>query len=179
VKRLAVFFDRDGTIMEEVGYCSQPSQVRVFPDARDAIQRLRDRGFLVIIITNQSGIGHGYFTEEQYRAVTAEMTRQLEPLAVDGIYFSADTPESESPRRKPNPGMVLEAAAEFDIDLSRSYFVGDRTGDIDCGRNAGTRTILVETGYGADASECAPDYRAPDLTAAIDWILLDARELPN
>lgn len=169
--RPAVFLDRDGTIMEEVGYCADPSQVQLYPGARDAVARLREAGFLVIVITNQSGIGYGYFTESQYHAVHAEMVRQLDPILVDGVYFSADTPENPTHRRKPNPGMVLEAAADLNIDLPHSYFVGDRAGDVECGRNAGTRTILVETGYGLQHAQCSPDYRARDLQDAAAWIL--------
>jgi D-glycero-D-manno-heptose 1,7-bisphosphate phosphatase len=173
--RRAVFLDRDGTIMEEVGYCSDPAQVQVYEGAREAIQRLRDAGFLIVVVTNQSGIGHGYITEPQYHAVHAEMIRQLHPVTIDAVYYSAETPENPSPRRKPNPGMVLEAASELDIDLSKSYFVGDRAGDVECGRNAQTRTVLLDTGYGLQTSECSPDYRAKDLVEAVDWILRDSQ----
>ena len=172
MKRPAVFLDRDGTIMEDVDYCGDPANVMVYPGAREAIQRLRDAGFLVIVITNQSGIGRGYFTEEQYHAVHAEMVRQLAPVTIDGVYFSDDTPENPGPRRKPNPGMVLEAAADFDIDLGRSFFVGDRASDIGCGRNAGTRTILVRTGFGVNVPDtCGADYIAPTIVEAVEWIL--------
>ena len=172
MKRPAVFLDRDGTIMEDVDYCGDPANVMVYPGAKEAIQRLRDAGFLIIIITNQSGIGRGYFTEEQYHAVHAEMMRQLAPVAIDAVYFSAETPENPGPRRKPNTGMVLEAVAEFDIDLSRSFFVGDRASDIGCGQNAGTRTILLRTGFGKNVPDtCAPDYVAPTIVEAVEWIL--------
>ena len=173
--RRAVFLDRDGTIMEEVGYCSDPAQVLVYDGAREAIQRLRDAGFLIVVITNQSGIGHGFITEPQYRKVHAEMIGQLHPVPIDAVYYSTETPENASPRRKPNPGMVLEAQAEFDIDLPRSYFVGDRAGDVECGRNSGTRTVLVDTGYGLQTAECSPDFRAKDLVEAAAWILKDSR----
>jgi histidinol-phosphate phosphatase family protein len=171
----AVFLDRDGTVMEEVEFCSRPEDVRLFPGARSALEAIRDAGYLLVVITNQSGIGLGHFTEEQYRAVTAEFERQLEPLRVDAIYFSPDTPESGSRRRKPATGMVEEAAADLGIDLSRSFFVGDRTSDVECGRNAGMRTILVETGYGASHRECGPDYSARDITEAMGIILRDGR----
>ena len=130
--RPAVFLDRDGTVMEEVGFCSRPEDVRLLPGARRALEVIRDAGYLLVVITNQSGIGLGYFSEDQYRAVTAEFERQLEPLRVDAIYFSPDTPDSGSPRRKPAIGMVEEAAADLGIDLSRSFFVGDRTSDVEC-----------------------------------------------
>lgn len=170
-----MFLDRDGTIMEEVGFCGDPALVAVYPGVREAMEKLHQAGFLMVVITNQSGIGHGYFTDEQYQAVHEELVRQLEPVRIDGVYYCADAPENAGHRRKPNPGMVFEAAADLDIDLPRSYFVGDRAGDIECGRNAGTRTVLVETGYGLNAAECTPDYRARDLVDAVEWILRDAR----
>src|SRR5947209_7792144 len=119
--RPAVFLDRDGTVMEEVGYCSRPEDVRLFPGARASLEALRDAGYLLVVITNQSGIGLGYYSEDDYRAVSAEFERQLEPLRVDAIYFSPDSPDSASPRRKPAIGMVPEAAAELAIDLARSF----------------------------------------------------------
>jgi histidinol-phosphate phosphatase family protein len=176
--RPAVFVDRDGTVMEEVGFCSRPEDVRVFSGARESLQVLRDAGYLLVVITNQSGIGLGYYSEDQYRAVTAEFERQLEPLQVDAIYFSPDTPDSGSRRRKPATGMVEEAAATLGIDLARSFFIGDRTSDVECGRNAGMRTILVETGYGAKHTECGPDYSVGDITEAVGIILRDGRPGP-
>jgi D-glycero-D-manno-heptose 1,7-bisphosphate phosphatase len=171
--RRAVFLDRDGTIIEEVGYCSDPAMVRAYSGAAAAIQRLRDAGFLVIVVTNQGGIGNGYFTEADYHAVHREMERQLAPVQIDATYFAPDRSDVDAPRRKPNPGMVLEAARDFDIDLARSYFVGDREIDVDCGHNAGTRSVLVETGYGAQVQDCEPDHRARDLAQAVNWILAD------
>lgn len=176
--RPAVFLDRDGTLMEEVGYCGDPRQVRVLPGVADALNRLRAAGFLLFIITNQSGIGLGYFDEHQYHAVHEEFCRRLEPASVDGVYFSPDIPESLSARRKPAPGMVLEAAEQHNIDLSRSYFVGDRVSDIECGRRAGTRTVLVETGYGSQQPDCVPDYRARDMVEAAGWILAQCAAMP-
>jgi D-glycero-D-manno-heptose 1,7-bisphosphate phosphatase len=166
----AVFFDRDGTLMEEVNYCRDPAMVRVYPGVPEALRKLRDAGFRIFIVTNQSGIGRGLMTLEQYRAVEAEFLRQLGAGLVDATYFCADTPRVPSSRRKPEPGMVLEAAAEHGIDLARSYFVGDKIADIECGRRAGTGTVLVLTGYGAEQT-CPADYRAADAAAAADWIL--------
>jgi D-glycero-D-manno-heptose 1,7-bisphosphate phosphatase len=176
--RPAVFLDRDGTVMEEVGYCSRPEDVHLYPGTREALKALRDAGYVLVVITNQSGIGLGYYSEEQYRAVTAEFERQLEPQRVDAIYFSADTPDSESRRRKPATGMVEEAASDLGVDLARSFFIGDRTSDVECGRNAGMRTILVETGYGARHGDCGPDYSARDITDAVEIILRDGRPGP-
>jgi len=174
-QRKAVFFDRDGTLMEEVDYCSDPALVRVFPGVPEAIADLKRAGFLAIIVTNQSGIGRGMFTVAQFNAVEQEALRQIGPGQVDASYFCADLPSAPTQRRKPAPGMILEAAAAFGIDLAASFMVGDKASDIECGRRAGTRTILVRTGYGA-ATERDPGFQAPDFVAndvpeAVRWIL--------
>jgi D-glycero-D-manno-heptose 1,7-bisphosphate phosphatase len=164
----AVFFDRDGTLMEEVEYCADPALVRVFPGVQAALGRLKDAGFGVFVVTNQSGIGRGYFSEHQYAAVQAEFLRQAG--AIDGSYYCPDAPGVPSRCRKPETGMVMQAAVEHAIDLGASYFVGDKAADIECGRRAGTRTILVRTGYGA-AQKCEADFTCADAVAAVDWIL--------
>lgn len=157
--------------MEEVDYCNDPKKVRVFPGVPAALARLKDAGFKNIIITNQSGIARGLITPEQYEAVQAALLQKLGPEKIDGVYFCPDFLE----RRKPSPAMVLEAAADFALDLTGSFFVGDKTADIECGRKAGVRTILVETGYGHAQADAKPDFRAKDLVAAADFILDNAR----
>ena len=169
-RRRAVFFDRDGTLIEEAHYCADPAKVKILPGVPEALRCLKEAGFLTFVITNQSGIARGLITEAQYRAVEAEMLRQAGAGAIDGVYFCADAPDRPSHRRKPGPGMVIEAAAEHDIDLAGSFFVGDKADDIECGRRAGTRTILVRTGYGA-AQTCEADFIAEDAAAAVEWIL--------
>ena len=166
--------DRDGTLIEEVDYCSDPKDVRLYPGVRDALRQLKNSGYKNIIITNQAGIGRGKLTEAQYRAVEAEVLNQIGPGLVDATYFCPDAPWEPSTRRKPQPGMVLEAAEEHGIDLAASFFVGDKTSDIDCGRNAGTRTILVQTGYGNQQDDACPDFIAKDVVAAADIILKSA-----
>jgi D-glycero-D-manno-heptose 1,7-bisphosphate phosphatase len=166
----AVFFDRDGTLMEEVHYCSDPALVRVYPGIPEALRKLKSAGFLTIVITNQAGIGRGLFTEAQYHAVQEEFLRQLGPGAIDASYFCPDAPGAPSTRRKPEPGMVLEAAARFRIDLANSYFIGDKASDIECGRRAGTRTILVLTGYGAEV-RCPADFTARDVLEAVEVLI--------
>ena len=168
----AVFFDRDGTLMEDVHYCADPSLVKIYPGVPDALRQLRTAGFRTFVITNQSGIGRGLITEAQYRAVAAEFLRQIGEGLIDATYFCPDAPDVPSTRRKPEPGMVLEAAADFGIRLAASYFVGDKCADIGCGRRAGTRTIQVRTGYGSQAEqECRPDLIADDVVDAVRWIL--------
>lgn len=164
--RPALFIDRDGTLIEEVNHCCDPANVRVYPGASEELARARAMGWLNIIITNQSGIGRGYFTVDQFQSVQEEVYRQVE-YAIDASYMSPDLPGSGSLRRKPAPGMILEAAKEHAIDLPRSFMIGDKQIDIECGANAGVRTILVETGYGRDFSNCHPHYRVPTVTEAI------------
>ena len=166
----AVFFDRDGTLMEEVHYCGDPAQVRVYAGVSDGLKRLKDAGFRTFIVSNQSGIGRGLISEAQYLAVQAELLSQIGEAWIDASYFCPDAPGMPSTRRKPEPGMLLEAAAEFDIDLARSYVIGDKAVDVECGRRACVKTILVLTGYGGE-QDCAPDYRARDVVEAIGMVL--------
>jgi len=166
VKRPALFIDRDGTLMEEVDHCCDPADVRAIPGASDELARARELGWATVIITNQSGIGRGYFTVEQFHSVQEELLRQLGGL-IDASYHAPDHPDNPSPRRKPAPGMILEAAAEHNLDLTRSWMIGDKALDIECGRNAGVRTILVETGYGRKVTGCEPDHRVPTVVEAI------------
>src|SRR5438132_3102384 len=135
-KSRAVFVDRDGTIMHDADYCSRPDQVRIFDGVAAALRRLKNAGYKIIVITNQSGIGRGFFTEDQYRAVEAEVSRQLENGLIDATYFCPDVPDRPSKCRKPAPGMVLEAARDHDVDLSRSFLIGDKEIDAQCGHDA-------------------------------------------
>lgn len=167
----AVFLDRDGTLMHDVDYCGDPGKVQVYPQAPPALRRLKENGFRLIVITNQSGIGRGFFTEAQYRDVEAEFNRQLGEGLIDASYYCPDLPSSSSTRRKPGPGMIFEAQREHNLDLRRSFFVGDKASDIGCGQNAGVRTILVQTGYGAGEKTCRPDWIAKDVAEAADIIL--------
>jgi D-glycero-D-manno-heptose 1,7-bisphosphate phosphatase len=167
----AVFIDRDGTIMEDADYCSDPKQVKIFPGVPGSLRRLKSKGFKLIIITNQSGIGRGFFTVEQYRAVEAEVQRQLGDGLIDATYFCPDVPGRDSSCRKPAPTMILQAAREHQIDLSRSFFIGDKEIDAECGRNVGVRTIRVQTGFQRDTTGSIADWIAPDLPAAAKIIL--------
>jgi D-glycero-D-manno-heptose 1,7-bisphosphate phosphatase len=170
-KSPAVFFDRDGTIMENVDYCSDPKQVRIFPGVPEALRRLKSNGFKLIIITNQSGIGRGFFKIEQYRAVEAEVLRQLGDGLIDACYFCPDVPGQHSSYRKPAPGMILQATREHRIDLSRSFFIGDKEIDAECGRNAGVRTIRVQTGLECDLTGSIADWVVSDFANAAKIIL--------
>ncbi|HEX8491175.1 MAG TPA: HAD family hydrolase [Chthoniobacterales bacterium] len=167
----AVFLDRDGTLMRDADYCGDPRAVEVFPQAAAALRRLKQSGYKLIVITNQSGIGRGYFTEAEYRTVESEFVHQLGEGLIDASYHCADLPSSNSLRRKPGPGMIFEAQRDHRIDLRRSFLVGDKASDIGCGRNAGVRTILVQTGYGAGETNCGADWIARDIAHAAEIIL--------
>jgi len=167
----AVFVDRDGTIIEDADYCSHPKQVKVFPGVPQALRRLKSNGFKLIVITNQSGIGRGFFTVAEYHSVESEVSRQLGHGLIDATYFCPDVPGQQSSHRKPSPGMILQAKQEHQIDLARSFFIGDKEIDVECGRNAGVRTIRVQTGFDRDIAGSAADWVANDLPAAVQIIL--------
>ena len=167
----AVFLDRDGTIMEDRNYCSDPKDVKIFPGAPKALRHLKSNGFKIITITNQSGIGRGFFTLEQYRAVEAEVLQRLNSDLLDATYFCADVPGQLSSFRKPAPGMILQAAREHQIDLSCSFLIGDKEIDVECAHNAGVRAIRVKTGPQNDTSGSKADWIADDVAAAAEIIL--------
>jgi len=166
----AVFFDRDGTLMDEVCYCNDPRLVRAIPGASGALRKLGAAGWQRVIITNQSGIASGKITLEQYQAVHAELARQLGE-GVDAVYFCPDSAQAPTPRRKPGIGMLTEASADHGLDLAACWMVGDRDLDIRCGKSAGCRTILVRTGYGHEQVETGADFQASDVIEAVDIIL--------
>jgi D-glycero-D-manno-heptose 1,7-bisphosphate phosphatase len=168
--RRAVLFDRDGTLMEDAHYCGDPARVKIFPGVPQALRRLKEAGSGVFVVTNQSGIGRGLITEAQYLAVQDEFLRQVGRDLIDDSYYCPDAPGVASNCRKPEPGMVLAAAAAHHIDLAASYFVGDKSADIECGRRAGTRTVLVLTGYGRE-QKCAADFTCRDAVEAVDVII--------
>jgi D-glycero-D-manno-heptose 1,7-bisphosphate phosphatase len=156
----ALFLDRDGTLIEEREYLGDPEGVVLFSGAGAALRRLQDAGFKLVIVTNQSGIGRGYFTEADMHRVNA---RLLDKLALDGvnigkIYFAPEAPDQPSRGRKPSPQFLFDARDEMGIDLARSYMAGDKLIDLECGWNAGVkRAILVRTGYGAKLEQLSPE----------------------
>ncbi len=166
----AVFWDRDGTLMEEVHYCNDPAKVRVFDGALAALASLRAAGWLNIVVTNQSGIGSGRILMAEYEAVAAEFERQLGGL-VDRVYFCPDPSSAPTHRRKPSPGMLEEASADFGLDLRKCWMVGDKDIDVAAGKAAGCRTIAVRTGYGAKGGSVGPDETADDVAGAAAAIL--------
>jgi D-glycero-D-manno-heptose 1,7-bisphosphate phosphatase len=187
VRRPAIFLDRDGTLIQHVHYLCDPALVKLLPGAAEALKRFRAAGFTCVVVTNQSAIGRGMFTVERLDQIHAEMNRQFAECgaAVDGVYYCPDAPcgddptVMEKPDRKPGPGMLLRAAAELKLDLGASWMVGDLISDVLAGRNAGCRSILLESGVTtpAEARVLAGQFlTAPDLAAAADLILADHRE---
>lgn len=153
--RPAVFIDRDGTISEEVGYVNHPSRFRLFPYSSEAIRILNNNGWLAIVITNQSGVARGYFSEDMLVRIHDQLKHDLENAQLDAIYYCAHHPSvgQQSYRfdcdcRKPKTGLIDRAAEEFGIDLGASWVIGDRYSDVELARNAGLNSMLVLSGYG-------------------------------
>jgi len=176
--RRAVFIDRDGTLVEEVHYLHRPEDVLVVKGVPAALKKLKRAGFLLFIITNQAGIGRGYYTEADMQRVHRYLLGALgkDGAAVDGVYFCPHHPDDRCNCRKPSPKFLFDAAAQFNIRLANSFMIGDRIGDLEAGRRAGARSILVRTGYGKEelkktGDNLPADHVAKDLPAAINWIL--------
>lgn len=145
--RKAVFIDRDDTVAMDVPYCSRPEDLKLFNGVGQAIRRLNEAGFLVIMITNQSGVARGYFDEATLHRIHAKMRRDLalEGAKVDGIYYCPHLPDSGCCCRKPGPGLVQKAMHDFEIDLLGSYFIGDSEHDVELGRRIGTKAFRVDS----------------------------------
>ncbi len=175
----AVFLDRDGTLNEERNYLHRPEEVVLFPGTGAALRRLQDAGFKLFIVTNQSGVGRGYFTLSDVDRVNERVLSDLAPAGVrfEKIYIAPEAPETPSRGRKPSPQFLFDARDEFGVDLAKSYVIGDKLIDLEMGWNAGVKgCILVRTGYGAETERTAANglSRATivdDLSAAADWIL--------
>jgi D-glycero-D-manno-heptose 1,7-bisphosphate phosphatase len=189
--RRAVFLDRDGVLCAEEGYISDARQLRLIHGAVDAIRLFNQNGLAAVVITNQSGVARGYFTEETVAALNRAMHERLEEQGarLDAVYYCPHHPEGAVDKyrlacdcRKPATGMLRQAAEERNLDLKRSYLVGDKLSDIECAGRAGVKGILVLTGYGAEerkrldqTPEVHPAFIAADLREAAGWILNDLR----
>ena len=174
----AVFLDRDGTIIEDRNYLSDPKDVALFPGAAAALKKLQDAGFKLFIVSNQSGVGRGYFTMAEVENVNARVEAEFarEGVRFEKIYVAPEAPDAPGRGRKPSPQFLFDARDEFGVDLSQSYFVGDKLSDLECGWNAGVnKSILVRTGSGAETERESVDKIASaivvdDLCDAADWI---------
>jgi D,D-heptose 1,7-bisphosphate phosphatase len=196
-RQAAVFLDRDGTINEEIGYMDRLEKLRLIPGAAEAIRLINESGLKTVVVTNQSGVARGMFDEGLVHQVNARLREMLraEGAAIDGIYFCPHHPTAGREDylracdcRKPAPGLLLRAAEDLQIDLARSYMVGDTIKDIEAGTRAGAKGILVRTGLGTEAEEelagigagenqeetaARPIHIAVDLLAAVKWLLED------
>jgi D-glycero-D-manno-heptose 1,7-bisphosphate phosphatase len=187
--RPAVFLDRDGTVVREVDYLRSVEDLRLLPGAAAAIRRLNEAGIAVVVATNQSGIARGMLTEADLASLHSALRERLarRRARLDAIYYCPHHPEAPIPDyrrrcrcRKPAPGMMLRAARELDLDLAHSFAVGDSERDLEAGRRAGCRTVLVRTGYGSATeagwrSSGPADHTAEGLPDAVSWILKQTR----
>lgn len=181
----AVFLDRDGTLNSEREYLSDPDLLELIPGVVEALRKLQDAGYLLIVVTNQSGIGRGYYTEADMHAVNRRLEEQLTTGGVhlSKIYFAPEAPEQPSRGRKPSPQFLFDAREEFGVTLPGSFMVGDKLIDLECGWNAGVRrSILVRTGYGRKTESANPGlseraWIVDDLPAAANRILSDVHKL--
>lgn len=171
----AVFLDRDGTINTQREYLHIPSEFELIPGALEGMKRLQEAGYLIIIVTNQPGIGLGYFQKEDLYRVNAELLKAATKigLSIDKLYYCPHNKAENCSCRKPAPGMISRAVKELSIDLARSYVIGDMTSDLMLGKNAGCGSILVRTGKGGTDTlyTVTPDHVAEDVGAAAEWIL--------
>lgn len=188
--RPAVFLDRDGTLCEEVGYVNHPDRVWLFPWTARAIRKLNRAGLPVIVVTNQSGVGRGYFAERLVSKAHLKIARELasEDAHLDAVYYCPHHPQARQKAyrkkcrcRKPATGMMEAAARRFGLDLESSYVVGDTYRDMEMGFNAGARTLMVLTGYGRGQYEYRrsewrrhPDVVVENLLQAVNMILREA-----
>jgi D-glycero-D-manno-heptose 1,7-bisphosphate phosphatase len=176
MRRAAVFLDRDDTLIVNVPYLGDPDQVRLLEGVREGLWRLKAAGFALVVITNQSGVGRGLITPAQVDAVNARMVELLGEGLLDGIYNCFGTPDADPEGcRKPSPKLIFKAAEDLELDLGRSYFIGDRACDMECGRNGGVRCVLVLTGQHDDEEIRRARRYADDvvsrLSEAVDIIL--------
>ncbi|MGZ3595815.1 MAG: D-glycero-alpha-D-manno-heptose-1,7-bisphosphate 7-phosphatase [Syntrophales bacterium] len=194
-KNAAVFLDRDGTINEEVGYLDSIDKLNLFSNAAEAIRLINESGMKAVVMTNQSGVAKGYFTEEFVRTVHGRIQEMLleKGAFIDAFYYC---PHHQTDGvgvylqpcacRKPGAGMLIEASKELDIDLPHSYTIGDMLKDIQVARTVGAKGILVKTGYGMNTIEkdlaseyleiCQPTYIAEDILDAVKWIMKDRKK---
>lgn len=183
----AVFLDRDGTLNEDPGYLGDADKVVLLPGVVEALNILKNRyNFLLIVISNQSGIARGLITESQVEAVNQKISDLLavQGITIDAFYYCPSHPdfssEEDSRCRKPSPLMILQAAEEYNIDISKSFMIGDSVSDIQAGINAGVRAILVKTGLGSESisilqnQDIFPSFVAENITDACKYIVNDS-----
>jgi len=179
----AVFLDRDGTIVEDVGYLNSPEQLQFIPGSIEAIKMLNEAGYKVVVITNQAGVARGLITEDMLQTIDKTLNKWIlnGGAHLDGIYYCPHHPEygiypykQACECRKPHTGLIKKAEKDLEIDLSQSFMIGDKSTDIEAGKCAGTKTVFVTTGKGQKEKEKLnkkPDHIAENLLEAVRWIL--------
>ncbi|HPW15905.1 MAG TPA: D-glycero-beta-D-manno-heptose 1,7-bisphosphate 7-phosphatase, partial [Nitrospira sp.] len=184
---VTVFLDRDGTLNVDTGYVKSPDDFTVLPGVGAALARLKQAGARLVVVTNQSGLGRGYFSSRDLEAIHSKLRLVLaeDGVTLDGLYFCPHHPDDHCNCRKPARGMIDRAHAELKVDLSRSYVIGDSIRDIELAKQVGARSLLVMTGpSGAEAladlmaRDLPPDYVAEELSQAVDWIVAHATHRP-
>jgi D-glycero-D-manno-heptose 1,7-bisphosphate phosphatase len=185
-KSRAVFLDRDGTLCEEVGYLESIDQMKLIPRSGEAVRLLNQRGYKVVVITNQAGVARGFLSESRLAEIHAEMNRQLqeEGAYVNGIYYCPHHPTEGFPPylqecgcRKPNTGLLHRAAEDLALELPFCYMIGDHFSDVECGQRVGAETVLLLTGHGREALAKRaswprePSHIAENLYEAVQWII--------
>lgn len=177
---VTVFLDRDGTLNQDSGFVKEPDELVMLPGVSEALARLQRAGARLIVLTNQSGVGRGFFSLRDLESIHARLRTVLgqDQVTLDAVYFCPHHPDDNCPCRKPRRGMVDRAVAEHQVDLSRSYLVGDQARDIELARQAGIRSVLVTTGPAGrqplaelQSRGIPPDRTAASLAEAADWIL--------
>ncbi len=183
--RRAVFLDRDGTLNEDPGYFHEADKLIILPRVPDALRRLKEAGFLLIVITNQGAIGKGLYTVTDMQAVHEALQAYLAPFntQIDDFFYCPHAEEENCSCRKPKPGMISAAQGKYNIQLKESYAVGDKISDLEAGRAAGCRTVLVLTGHGKDEQATArakrlnvADIVVKDMGRAATAIVTDAMQ---
>ena len=178
----AVFLDRDGTINKEMGYLQDPAEFELLPNAPEGMKRFREMGYRIVVVTNQNGIGLGYFTRRDFYKVNSAMFRALRPygVVIDRIYFCPHGLGEACDCRKPNTALIEQARQDLNLDIAHSIVIGDRTLDIEMARRAGMTGILVKTGAAGSDKEfdAPPGYVAEDLLDAAGWVLARERRGP-
>jgi len=182
----AVFLDRDGTINKEVQYLDDAEKLELLPNVAKVIKILNEGGFKVIVITNQSAIARGLLTREKLEEIHNKLSKLLsdEGSKIDAIYYCPHHPDENCECRKPRTGLILKASKEYNISLKDSYMIGDKLVDVETGKNAGCKTILVLTGYGTEEKQkmktsCRPDFVARNLCDAVSRFICNDQRLPK
>jgi len=173
--RAAVFLDKDGTLVEDVPFNVDPERIRLTPGAAEALAALHGAGFALAVVSNQPGVAGGLFPESALEGVWARLTELLAPVPLAGFYHCPHGPADGCACRKPAPGLLRRAAAELGIDLGRSWMVGDILNDVEAGRRAGCRTVLIDNGNETEwirGVDREPHYRVRDIREAARVILV-------